>query len=243
MAVIETWLRQDLVSLVSVQNLSGHIFTQDNQGNRIGVEVTKNGVPVELSGTCTGYVIRSDGKTVVMYGEISGNKASILLPAACYAVVGNVNIVLKVGETTLLACTGYVYRTTTDTIVDPGTVVPNITELLDMIDDCEEATIEANNAAEVANAAAESIMGLSPYKSAEGGSIVSFYDGGDDLLLRKLKFDVDPVQDLHGQANPYPGGGGKNLLDYVSTAKDGTSQGLVFKENEAGYPGYFEAVG
>lgn len=230
MAVIETWLRQDLVSLVSVQNLSGHIFTQDNQGNRIGVEVTKNGVPVELSGTCTGYVIRSDGKTVVMYGEIDGNKASILLPAACYAVVGNVNIVLKVGETTLLACTGYVYRTTTDTIVDPGTVVPNITELLDKIDEMEQGTAAAVAAAEAiedmtveaedGGAVDAVITDVDGHKhiaftipSANSkapailknvsGDIVTFDDGSDGVPLKECVVSIDPVQDTSG-GDPSP---------------------------------------
>ena len=42
------------------------------------------------------------------------------------------------------------------------------------------------------------------------GSIASFSDGADDMPLKSLVVDIDPVQDLHGQDAPYPAGGGKN---------------------------------
>lgn len=44
------------------------------------------------------------------------------------------------------------------------------------------------------------------------GSIASFSDGADDLPLKSLVVDINPVQDLHGQDAPYPAGGGKNKL-------------------------------
>lgn len=45
------------------------------------------------------------------------------------------------------------------------------------------------------------------------GTIASFHDGADNVPAKSLTVNVEPVQDLHGQANPYPAGGGKNLLD------------------------------
>lgn len=44
------------------------------------------------------------------------------------------------------------------------------------------------------------------------GTIASFDDGADGVPVKDLVVDIEPVQDLHGQDNPYPGGGGKNLL-------------------------------
>ena len=44
------------------------------------------------------------------------------------------------------------------------------------------------------------------------GSIASFPDGADDLPLKSLVVNIDPVQDLHGQDAPWPAGGGKNLI-------------------------------
>lgn len=45
------------------------------------------------------------------------------------------------------------------------------------------------------------------------GAVASFPDGADDLPLKSLVVNINPVQDLHGQESPYPAGGGKNLLD------------------------------
>lgn len=43
------------------------------------------------------------------------------------------------------------------------------------------------------------------------GSIASFSDGADDIPLKNLVVDINPVQDLHGYDHPWVGGGGKNL--------------------------------
>lgn len=45
------------------------------------------------------------------------------------------------------------------------------------------------------------------------GSIASFSDGSDGLPMDFCTATIEPVQDLHGQANPYPAGGGKNKFD------------------------------
>lgn len=154
MAVFETWLKSDLKKPLTVKPLAGNLFSADNQGNLIGVEVMDGGSPAELSGGVTGYVIRADGATLPISGTLAGNRASIVLPASAYAVIGHVSIVIKVGTTTVGACTSYVYQTTTDTVVDPGRVIPSIEELLAQIDACIAATAGANAAAASANTAA-----------------------------------------------------------------------------------------
>ena len=58
------------------------------------------------------------------------------------------------------------------------------------------------------------------------GDIASFPDGADEVPMRRLVANIEPVQDLHGQANPYPPGGGKNLL--LITATTATVNGLTF---------------
>lgn len=45
------------------------------------------------------------------------------------------------------------------------------------------------------------------------GAVASFTDGADDLPLKSLVVNINPVQDLHGQESPYPAGGGKNLFN------------------------------
>lgn len=42
------------------------------------------------------------------------------------------------------------------------------------------------------------------------GSIASFPDGAENVPVKELTADIEPIQDLHGQASPYPENGGKN---------------------------------
>lgn len=147
MAQIETWLKTDLKQIVKVQELDGQLFTADNQANLIGVIVTDKGAPVTLTGAVTGFAIRSDGETVVITGSIEENRAYIILPASAYVKAGPIHIVIKVGNTTVGACTSYIGPSTTDTIVDPGRVIPSLADLLAQIENCRNATTAANTAA------------------------------------------------------------------------------------------------
>lgn len=161
MALFETWLTSDLKKPMKVEQLKGNLFSSDNGGNLIGVEVMDNGSPASLSGGVTGYMIRADGATLTMTGTLTNNKASIVLPASAYVVVGQASIVIKVGTTTVGACTAYVYRTTTDMLVDPGHVIPSIEELLAKIADCEAATAAAMKVANL-TVSAETASGSTP---------------------------------------------------------------------------------
>lgn len=55
-----------------------------------------------------------------------------------------------------------------------------------------------------------------PYDAASG-AIATFPDGADNVRLKQLSVGINPVQDLHGYDNPWPGGGGKNLLNAIGT--------------------------
>ena len=153
-AQIETWLKCDLKKTVKVHSLDGNVFSADNAANLIGVEIYDNGQVAQVTGVVHGYAIREDDATVIIDGTLSGNKASVILPVSCYTVVGRLSIVIKVGTMTVGAVTGNVYRSTTDTIVDPGHVIPSISELLAKIAACEAATANANTAASNANSKA-----------------------------------------------------------------------------------------
>ena len=52
------------------------------------------------------------------------------------------------------------------------------------------------------------------------GAIASFPDGADGLPVKDLTVAIEPVQDLHGYDNPWPAGGGKNLLDESQIAQN-----------------------
>lgn len=138
MAMISTWYEQDLTKPVKVHQLPGNVFSQDNQGNLVGVHVYNDGEPAVLTGTVSGYVVRADSATVPCEGVLSGNDCSIILPSTAYAIEGQISIVIKLegdgSTTTLCAVVAYVYKSTTDTPVDPGTVIPSIEDLLAAID-------------------------------------------------------------------------------------------------------------
>lgn len=73
-----------------------------------------------------------------------------------------------------------------------------------------EADLEA-----VANSKAPVIINTA------SGDIATFADGADDMPIKSLVASIEPVQDLHGYENPWPAGGGKNLLDDTLKAIDG----------------------
>ena len=93
MATITTDLICNLNQPVAVTFLHGNLFSQDAAANTINIEVTDNGAPATIGGTVSANVIRADGETVAVSGAIDGNKAYVILPQACYAVPGRVEII------------------------------------------------------------------------------------------------------------------------------------------------------
>lgn len=124
MAKIECWFKQDLKSPVKAQTLNGNVFTLDNVGSLIGVEVYDNGVPASLSGSVNGYIILPDETTVSVAGTRSDNKLSINLPQSALAIPGFIKIAVKLTNsseiTTMLAVVATVVKSRTDTIITPS---------------------------------------------------------------------------------------------------------------------------
>lgn len=58
------------------------------------------------------------------------------------------------------------------------------------------------------------------------GSIASFSDGSP-APVTALSVGIEPVQDLHGYSNPWPAGGGKNLIGLQDVAS-GTLYGITY---------------
>lgn len=143
--------KEDIVS-IDLENGTIHrsflrhsIGGGDKLANRFGVRVFRNGQPEALSGSCKGYFIRSSGETIVISdGTISGNVAYVTLPESCYAQEGVFSLAIKVEsgsvKGTLRIVDGMVCRTSTDSAVDPGTIIPSVEALLAEIA-AAEATI------------------------------------------------------------------------------------------------------
>lgn len=63
------------------------------------------------------------------------------------------------------------------------------------------------------------------------GAIASFPDGAA-VPAKNITIGIEPVQDLHGYDNPWPAGGGKNLLN--ASASSDSSNGVTYTKNENG---------
>lgn len=134
----ETWFEQDLQSPIRVQYLRSTLFTLDSDANLIGVRVFDGGNPATLSGAVSATLIRPDEQTVPIAGEINGNAVSVVLPQAAYAYNGQFSIVIKVTDgsevTTVCAAVGTIFRSETEAVVDPGTLITDINALIAQIE-------------------------------------------------------------------------------------------------------------
>lgn len=123
-------LNNNVAPVVSLKQ----VYYGDVKANRVGAIVTMNGQPFPLSGTCTGTAILSDESTVELTGTIDGNKAYIDLDSSCYSIGGQIKIFVKITTsgvtTTLLEAIGMVQLTETDTVIDPGTIIPSVSALI-----------------------------------------------------------------------------------------------------------------
>lgn len=133
--------------IVDIELTSGNIYRSfmkttigegDKLANRFGIRALRNGVEESLGGSCTGYFIRNAGDTVAIEGTVSGAVAYVDLPQACYAYEGQFTLAIKVtsgGATgTMRIVDGVVSNTTTGSVIDPGTIVPSIDDLIDAIE-------------------------------------------------------------------------------------------------------------
>ena len=163
MPYFSDWQRIDLQHATNVKPLTGVLFSADSGANLFGAEIYDHGAPASLTGaSCIGYAIRADGSTVTVQGSVTDNKAYILLTGSAYSVPGTLDILIKVTvgsgdnmtKTGVAAWRATVVRSSTDTIVDPGHVIPSLEELLAQIAAMEAGTAAANAAATAATTAA-----------------------------------------------------------------------------------------
>lgn len=153
-----------LDSTVTPSTLIDPIYAGDADAQRIRFRTFQKHnqiVPIDMSGqTITAHFIRPDGGDVVITGTGGTEYSYVDLPEACYVYPGIFKLLIRASTsepdvvTSLLYITGRIDKPTTDTIIDPGTTIPSLEDLLAQIDACEDATAAANTAAANANAAA-----------------------------------------------------------------------------------------
>jgi len=118
----------------------------DVNANQFGVRLWRSGQPATAEGSqCMGYFIRHGrGDTVIISGGLfSGQEAYITLPDSCYAYDGAFSLVIKLiggGVTgTMRIVDGTVVDSVIGSPVDPGGAIPDLDELLAVIDRAETA--------------------------------------------------------------------------------------------------------
>lgn len=140
MDTFERWFTQDLNKPILPQHGQGLVFTGDDGTPLVGVHVTRNGAPADLSGAVSCTVIRADGTTVpVTGGTISGGDVSVVLSSACFNIRGPIGVALAVtsGSTTMtvLKAMFQVDITSTGNIIDPsGEITLDVANLIADID-------------------------------------------------------------------------------------------------------------
>ena len=115
--MFEYWLETELTNFPPVERIRGQVFSQDSGANKIGVRVTKNGLPVTLTGSVKAWVIKPDGSTIEIDGSKSNNTAWVVLSSSAYSVVGNIKVAIRLINdsqvTTLGVVEAHVYQSTT----------------------------------------------------------------------------------------------------------------------------------
>ena len=133
MAQFKQWFEQDFTEKIEIRHCESVMFTGDDQGTIVGVYLYDNGTPYSSGGTVMGYVKRSDGGVVVLTGAISGNAASIVLPAAALAYAGPIGVQITLaqgGQTTTVLKVIYAVDDISGIAVDPGELIPSLPELV-----------------------------------------------------------------------------------------------------------------
>lgn len=136
------------------ESMAGSLFTGEKLAHQFIISCTRDGAAISLSGSVTGRFMRADGQTILLTGSVSSGKGTLTLPQDCYNINGRFVMALfnvaGGATTTIYAATGNVLRTQGGTIIDSGSAVPNIDDLLAQIDAMEQATARANAAADKA---------------------------------------------------------------------------------------------
>jgi lysophospholipase L1-like esterase len=135
--------------------------------------IKRNGVAEDLTGaSILGKFENANGVTIPILGTIAGNTCSVTMDQSCYAVEGKLRCVFTLTTTTvgpvpLADITISVSEAISPDTSDPLDIIPDISELLAMVEtlngateDAEAATQEALDAAEVAYSAKFRVMGL-----------------------------------------------------------------------------------
>ena len=210
----------DIDAGVTQEDLHRLFAVADAQAHTFKITVMSKGQAQSLSGhTVVGYFMTRYHGTIVINGSISENVATLVLPAACYAHNDGFQLIIRLvsgsTKTAIYWGNGYVSRSASDPTIDPGSVVPNIDDLLAKIDQMEQATQAANTAATNANTAAE--------KSIRYDTAQSLTDAQKAQAKSNIGFSVDDTLTKQGEAAD-----SKKVGDEISSLKKKTYTPIAY---------------
>lgn len=191
----------------------------DENAHTWRVAIRIGGKPARITGTVTGYFIRSDDYMVPVEGNLDGHIASVTLNASCYAVEGDMRAVMQIetdGLTlTLAAIILPVRRLLSDSIVDNEHKIPSIAELLAQVEALKKAIADAKSATENAEAQAAAARSAADkaYKSASAAD-----DAAADAIL--AAGDADDATDAANQAAATANAAAQRVEDAIDGAAD-----------------------
>ena len=191
----------------------------DENAHTWRVAIRIGGKPAAITGTVTGYFIRSDDYMVPVEGSLDGHIASVTLNASCYAVEGDMRAVMQIetdGLTlTLAAIILPVRRLLSDSIVDNEHKIPSIAELLAQVGAMKKAIADAKSATENAEAQAAAARSAADkaYKSASAADAAA-----SDAIL--AAGDADDAADAANQAAATANAAAQRVEDAIDGAAD-----------------------
>lgn len=126
------------------------MYTGDAYADVLKITVLDGGNPASISGSVVCKVVRPDNVTTPAEGSISGNVVTVALPPAAYILPGNIRITVKIADngviTSIYGAVATIATSETDSIIDPGTIIPSIEALIAEIN-AVRATIPADYSA------------------------------------------------------------------------------------------------
>ena len=179
--------------------------TGDCLANRFGAVLRRDNEPVDVTGaSVNGYFIRPNGDTVVCPGVAEGDTVYVDLPAACYTQNGNFSLAIKVSSTdvtqTVRVVDGYIRQTQTETLIDPGEVVPSLDQLLAHIAEMEAIVDQAQEIVDTAKTEVLSASAPSIDVNTSGDS-VTITDGAE-RPAKSIVSIIEAVQSGEGDPSP-----------------------------------------
>ena len=160
----------DILAGIAVTAMPSLFAQGDKLAHTLRIQVKADGQAVALAGwAVTANMIRQDQTTVTITGKVVGNAAEVTLEAACYGQSGGFTLSVtlsKDGQLITIFCgRGDVTRTRTDSLVDPGRVIPSIDEIIAQyglmktaVQNADAATKRANTAADSADKVAKTVQ-------------------------------------------------------------------------------------